>query len=592
MKNLLIFILSVTSYLCSAQVATDSIQPKWHNPELLGAKIHGQLLQNEVRSNYYYRLPNNVEKNIRPAVWNLSHNSAGESLKFYTNSSQIIVRYVVSEEHASDHMAATGKSGVDLYATENHGQRKWCAATRVFADTIVYKYTGLYYEGKMHDFGFEYQLYLPTYNTVEWLEIGVDEEAYFKFAEPTAELPIIAYGTSITQGACASRPGMIWSSIVSREMDIPLMNLGFSGNGALEKGIIDIIKRTPARAVILDCLPNLCKMRKDKLVELTVNSVKEIRKAQPNVPIIITDHLGYPHGKMQEVWQSRVENGCEANLEAYRKLLAEGYLNLHHLTYREIAMPEDATVEAIHPSDWGMRVYADAYIAKLNKALNMPTGELATQIPVKQRREAQTYEWLEHHNNKMLEAQKVKPKTVVLGNSIMHRWGGSVNFKYTCDSVGWKKATSGKKVVNMGASWDRIENVLWRVTHGALDGYSAERVIVAIGVNNLIGVNKKNISTHEEIAEGIRTLIQAIKVRQPKAEIKVCGIFPARSLEADVIEVNKLIENVAKEEKVKYGDPGVNLLMSNGKANQSLYQNDGLHLNLNGYRKIVASFFE
>ncbi|MFI3268272.1 MAG: SGNH/GDSL hydrolase family protein, partial [Rikenellaceae bacterium] len=349
---------------------------------------------------------------------------------------------------------------------------------------------------------------------------------------------------------------------------------------------------TPARAVILDCLPNLCKIKKERIIELTINAVKEIRKSQPNVPIVITDHLGYPHGEMQEVWQSRVDNGCEANLEAYRKLLAEGYLNLYHLTYKEIAMPGDATVEAIHPSDWGMRVYADAYIKKLNKILNMPTGEMSTQIPVRQRREAQTYEWIEHHDNKITEAKKTKAKVVVLGNSIMHRWGGTDNFKYTCDSVGWKKATAGKKVVNMGASWDRIENVLWRVCHGALDGYSAERIIVAIGVNNLIGVNKQNKSTHEEIAEGIRTLIQAIKVRQPKAEIKICGIFPVRSLETDIVEVNKLIESVAKEEKVVYGDPGLNLLMTNEKASQALLKNDGLHLDLNGYRKIESEFFK
>ena len=102
-----------------------------------------------------------------------------------------------------------------------------------------------------------YQLYLPLYNSLEWLEIGVPEEATIHFLALRNEKPIVVYGSSITQGACASRPGMAWTAILERKMDRPLLNFGFSGNGRLEKELIDLISEIDAKIFVLDCLPNL-----------------------------------------------------------------------------------------------------------------------------------------------------------------------------------------------------------------------------------------------------------------------------------------------------------------------------------------------
>ena len=361
MRHILLLIFTLSTALSSAQT-------RWHNPETDGAKLHGQLMQDGIRANYYHRLPDSVESNVREIVWNLSRNAAGLTLKFRTNSKKIVVKYTLSEAHSMQHMPATGKSGLDLYATNINGDnREWCAANQHFGDTVTYSYSPLYYDGS----DFEYELELPPYNTVTSLKIGVDTISNFRFLNPDKELPIIAYGTSITQGACASRPGMIWPSIVRRELELPLVNLGFSGNGLLEKGILDIIKSTPAKAVILDCLPNLYRYGNPKVVELTINAVKEIREAQPNVPIILTDHLGYPHSTMVVGLANRAEGSNIANLEAYDELIAMGYSNLHHLTYSDIAMPNDGTVEGIHPSDYGMRAYADAYTTLIRQILNI-----------------------------------------------------------------------------------------------------------------------------------------------------------------------------------------------------------------------------
>jgi hypothetical protein len=89
------------------------------------------------------------------------------------------------------------------------------------------------------------------------MKIGVPEDKNFSPLPLNKKKPIVVYGTSIAQGACASRPGMAWTAILGRRMNIPLINLGFSGNGKLEKEMLDLIAEIDAEVYILDCLQNM-----------------------------------------------------------------------------------------------------------------------------------------------------------------------------------------------------------------------------------------------------------------------------------------------------------------------------------------------
>lgn len=573
-------ILLITLSICLLNIQA---QIKWHNPQTEGAKIGGQALSNLSRTNYYQRLPDTVKSQVRDAVWGLSLNAAGQTLEFYTNSPRIVVRYTLAEGHAMPHMPATGKSGLDLYAYDENGREKWCAARYHFADTVTFRYEKLIYQNKMHDLGYEYRLSLPPYNTVKWLEIGVDSSATFRFIEPSIELPIIAYGTSITQGACASRPAMIWTDIVSRQLRTPLINLGFSGNGRLEKGILDVIKATPARAILLDCMPNLSNLPVDSIQKLLTAAIGEIRTTQPLVPILIVDHLGYPHSTMLDGWQQQVDNSILAQKTTYEKLHAAGDRNLYYLSHDQIGMPQDATVEAIHPSDYGMSIYGDAYVRKLREILNQPVGNLSSQIPVTQRREPGMYEWRERHQQLLRQVAEKAPQVVLFGNSITHYWGGTDRAEIQFGTDSWNQKITPLNAINMGCGWDRIENVLWRVYHGALDGYQAKKIIVAIGINNIL------YDRDSEVAEGMRMLISAIKTRQPQAEIVINGIYPARNLESRVAKANKELEQVAQENEVRFNNFGKLFLGQDGKINESYFR-DGLHPNAEGYRLIVDQF--
>ncbi len=555
---------------------------RWFNPKQeLQQVVGGQAWKNDIRSNIYYRLPDKAQKKVRESVWNLGCQSAGLYLRFYTDSPNIIVRYGVKGAFSMPHMPATGVSGVDLYAIDKHGKELWCGGNYHFADTVTYRYTSLDVESP---YGREYQLFLPLYNQVEWLEIGVEEEARFSFVPVTLERPVVIYGTSIAQGACASRPGMAWTNIVLRRLGGELINVGFSGNGKLENSVIDLLAEIDAKAYVFDCMPNLTGMKKEILTDSIVHVVQRIKKIRPEVPLILSEHAGYPNGS-SSTRQRELYSVCnEAVREAYERLKAENIEELYLFTNEEMAQPLDATVEGVHPNDYGMNALANAYEKKLREVLHEPVGRFSTQQPVTQRREPNVYEWRERHEQVLALCRERKPKLLLLGNSLTHHWGGEPAFRIARDSAGWNRTVAPLGAINMGFGWDRIENLLWRVYHGELDGYQAEKIVVMIGTNNLNGV------PDEEIVEGIRFLLEAIRFRQPQAIIRLVGIPPRRGEEAHLKQINAELKEVAQKTNTEFLDLTSYLTTSDGKMDPQYYIQDGLHLNQAGYQRIGEIF--
>ena len=259
MKNSIIdFLLLSLSVLCAQG------QIKWYNPmEAEYPVIQNRGWSDEIK-NSYQRLPDRAEDFVRKSVWDLSENSAGLAIHFITNADKIEVRYGVSGAFAMNHMPATGKSGVDLYAIDSEGNSRFITDRYSFGDTIKFSYNNILEEEKFKH-GYEYRLFLPLYNSIEWLEIGVPESAEFAFIPQLNEKPIVVYGTSIAQGGCASRPAMGWTNILSRKLDFPVVNLAFSGNGPLEKEMVDLISELDASLIIYDCLPNMTNLTAEEV---------------------------------------------------------------------------------------------------------------------------------------------------------------------------------------------------------------------------------------------------------------------------------------------------------------------------------------
>jgi len=356
-KKILLF-LSFNWLLLSVSFAQSGSNFKWWNPvNNPFPVIEGQGWPGELQAPYD-RLPAKAEKMVRSPVWDLSRHSAGLLMRFTSDASEITVRYVLtaSEEYGFPHMPATGVSGVDLYGLKPDGEWLWGIAKYSFGDTIVYRYTNLDKQPLK-----EYRLYLPLYNNVEWLEIGVPSEDSFTPLPVRPEMPIVIYGTSITQGGCASRPGMAWTSMVERNLNTPVINLGFSGEGKLDDEVIDLIVELDAKLFILDNLPNLDDFPDEEIHQRIIKAVKKIRAEHPSAPILLVDNPGAAIGSVNSSHLKSYKKVNRVLDAAFLQMNQAGVKNLYRLTSSDIGFDEYSTVDGSHPTDLGMRQYAVAF---------------------------------------------------------------------------------------------------------------------------------------------------------------------------------------------------------------------------------------
>ena len=538
--------------------------------------VEGQAWSKEVKS-FYDRLPARAEKTVRNEVWELSQNSAGLSLRFRSNANEIIVKYVVSEELQFPHMPATGVSGVDLYAKNSDGKWLWCAGRFSFGDTIVYRYKGMLSKDEYEN-PFDYTLYLPLYNSVKWLEINVPDSSLFTPLPSRKEKPILVYGTSIAQGGCATRPGLAWTNILGRKLDRPVINLGFSGNGRLEKELIDLITEVDAKLYVLDCLPNLSPENIGELKKKIVESVKELKSKRPDIPVLLTDHDGYTDEEINPASKEETRILNTVQKQEFDSLATAGTKDIYLLTKNEIGQDIETMVDGTHPNDIGMMRYADAYEKKIRAIIHEPVGDISTTIPVSQHRDS-NYDWEVRHNEVLAHNTADQPKLILIGNSITHYWGGEPVEHIARGTDSWNTFFTPQNAINLGFGWDRIENVLWRVYHGELDNITPHQIVLMIGTNNL------QFNSDDEIIKGLQFLLKAIKEKQPAANILLMGILPRKGMEQRVANLNNGLSKIKLDTKIQFADAGKLFLKNDSKIDESLFS-DGLHPNEKGYQKL------
>lgn len=352
--------------ICMMFIAAEtSAQWKWHNPQN-DATNQSSVIQNQgwnEDGGNYCRLPLRAKTKVRKEVWNLANESAGLAIRFKTDAKDIKVKYKTTGGYSMPHMPATGVSGIDLYRNADQG---FCFGSYSFGDSVRYDYhidRGNLLSGEQ-----EYTLYLPLYNGVKAMEIGVPEDSKFSFMPKATEKPIVLYGTSIAQGACASRPGMAWGNIVNRSLKIPLINLGFSGNGKLEKEVLDFINEQEACVYIFDCMPNLGDYEAEQIKKLVKQAVLQIREKH-NTPILLVDHAGYSNGTTNQKQYKTYSRTNKGQMEAYKELKKAGIKEIYYLSKEELAYDSDGWVDYVHPSDVGMTQQAAAVEKKLREII-------------------------------------------------------------------------------------------------------------------------------------------------------------------------------------------------------------------------------
>lgn len=559
----------------------------WHNPmNQPFPVVEGQGWPAELFQTFH-RLPNRFEEQVREPVWNLSKHASGLYIKFQSNATDLQVQYQVSGQRSLNHIPETGVSGLDLYALHNDGEWMWVRPQRNFGDTIRYSFRGIRPTDSYHTNGRTYWLYLPYFNEVDWLKIGVEQGAEFRMLPLRFEKPIVTYGTSIMHGACATRPGLTWTNILGRKMDRPIINLGFSGNGRLEPEIIDAMTELDAKLYILDCLPNLWREENyddNELRSRISNSIKRLKQQRPEVPILLVDHAGYTDGAIQPMRQHFFERVNNIQQETFETLVQENITGIYYLPQDQINIGIEGMVDGTHPNDVGMLQYAETYEEKIRQILMEPQGTISTTQPISQWRDGAVYNAFDRHQQILGSNTKKPPKHVIIGNSITHFWGGLPEAPIARESVTWDSILTPLGVKNFGFGWDRIENVLWRIYHDELDGFDLDHILLLLGTNNL------HLNTDVEIIEGMRLLIQAIQHRQPQAQITLGGILPRRNYEERILSLNQQYARLAADLNIGYHDFGAVLL--DGKAIDEHLFSDGLHPNKEGYQKLQTGVFK
>ncbi|MCA5005929.1 SGNH/GDSL hydrolase family protein [Sphingobacterium bovistauri] len=339
---------------------------KYFNP--LGQEaIQGRLAILDEAKNFG-RLPLESKNVVRDPVWSLGTNSAGLYIEFETSSDSIQVRYKVKGSLNMPHMPSTGVSGVDLYSFNKTTKSwDWAFGQYQFKDTVTYNFNNI---GK--NINHTYRLYLPLYNTVEWLEIGVNVNENFKFIRKDNK-PIIVYGTSIAQGACASRPGVGWTNILGREFDNEVVNLAFSGNGRLEQPILDLINKEDAAVYILDCIPNLAitnSRSEGQLDSLITHAVQLLRSKHPTTPIVLAEHSSaYTRGFQNIHTMAEYGKSSKVVHATVKRLKKSGVKKLYFVSAMDYNLDINSTVDYAHPNDIGMLKIAEAYHKILKRIL-------------------------------------------------------------------------------------------------------------------------------------------------------------------------------------------------------------------------------
>ena len=312
----------------------------------------------------FRRMPSDIAAAVNPGVRALSSATAGGRLRFRTNSPYVAIRAMLPPPSLMNHMPLSGSAGFALYidgayagkytpkmdeaiaAKENHG---------IALAGMVSRPTGAVYEC---------ELYFPLYGGVRELHIGLSEGC--KLLPPTpyrAEKPIVFYGSSITQGACASRPGNDYISILSRRLNVDVLNLGFSGNGNAEPTMLDYLCGLDALGYVFDY--NFYLDRPERILPPHYDIYRCLRDAHPSVPILMMD-------KPAAVFDAEGYAARNAMIKAtYERALSEGDRLVGYIDSEKMMGDDPAAcfVDANHPNDLGFYRMADALYPMLEKLL-------------------------------------------------------------------------------------------------------------------------------------------------------------------------------------------------------------------------------
>lgn len=370
--------LLISTAIAPVAIAADEPEKPWTYVDAQNLRIINHAFAGETERTYA-RLPRYVKDSIPEGreLWDRQQCSSGIGVRFATNSTRIGCKYTLYWDTHMIHMADTGLKGTDLYILEGDSVWRHVNTNRPYVKKdengnktkLVESTYVSNLDGKMH----EYVIYFPLYDGIEDFSVKVDSGAVITKGSPeviNANRRIVAYGTSILQGGCASRTGMAATNIIGRELNCEVVNLGFSGEGKQDTYVARAMATIPDVDVfLLDPVPNCTEMMCDTL---TYNFVKTLRALRPDVPIVMLEGPIYPYARYDSFFGKYLPKKNDAFRRNYERLKAENPNNLYYVTSEGLDGPEDdGTVDGIHLTDLGFLHYANKMIPILRPLLDV-----------------------------------------------------------------------------------------------------------------------------------------------------------------------------------------------------------------------------
>ena len=342
------------NYKIETKIKKDDI--KFHSVDEEGFQIHGIFKEGE----NYVRLPKDVAYTVNEGLEYLHYFTAGGRLRFRTDSPYVALNINLRSVGKVPHLSLLNCAGFDLYAAED-------TKTFIHRGSFIPPYnTDGKHEGiveleekKMRDICINF----PLFSGVREVFVGLSSDAKIEKATPYSnDKPVVFYGSSITNGSAASRPGMAYTEILSRRYNLDYINLGFSGSARAEDTIIEYIKNLDMSMYVHDYDHNA--PTNEHLEATHEKMFLAIREAHPDIPIIIMTRPQY------ETTES-LRRRYDIIKKTYDNAISRGDKNVYYLEGSELSAlaGNDWSVDRIHPTDLGFFSMAAAVGKVIEKIL-------------------------------------------------------------------------------------------------------------------------------------------------------------------------------------------------------------------------------
>jgi hypothetical protein len=313
----------------------------------------------------YLRFPKSLFSDIikeNPSLEKLGFHTSGVAFQFSTNSASIILDIELNHVSLMNHMPISGESGFDVYY-KDIDQYRFLDVARPSPNQKNVQYE---IHAPAKNTMITYMIYAPLYNGIKKFELIIDESAVIEYRSEDFNKKWLFYGTSITQGACASRPGMSYPAIISRMCDVEVINYGFSGNGLGEKSVINAMNKIDnIDKIFIDYEANAGSA--NLLVKTLEPMVNSLRISHAHTPIYIMSRLPFPKEfRDHEAHTKRMfHKEFQMNFVLENQHLKPLYFidgdNLHPISTNE------STVDGLHLNDLGFYHLSTSLINELNK---------------------------------------------------------------------------------------------------------------------------------------------------------------------------------------------------------------------------------